>query len=326
MEIIKSLIARLRNTGVLFLIGILLISYIALGFLYWQQGGQQSDFMEKITKLSAVLGKPLPSGEELQAGYDVVNQKLVPMTDTDAIAMLVGIAEESGINIDPDAGKFHIPEVKIKSTKVGGGNYQLLSFSNIRVQSDYDSVMAFISDLDSGKTLGTMVLTRVATNKVEVTVGGEEGARRAEFRNVISAVTKMMDENDLSQIPFPLRYADSVATNLVGDDPDTVGEVEGFPDVDTTVVEKDYTGTGSPRGGYVLYEHDKISADDATQFVTVNYISTLITSYYYTCEIDGTVRQFDGPDAFAATEYLISEASDIEISASVDVDIYTKPQ
>ena len=99
MEIIKNLLIRLRHTGALILIGFLLIIYIALGFVYWQQGPQQREFEKQIVKLSAIVSKPLPSKEKLQAEYDGVNLALAPMPDSAAIAILVSIAEENGLNI-----------------------------------------------------------------------------------------------------------------------------------------------------------------------------------------------------------------------------------
>ena len=141
--------------------------------------------------------------------------------------------------------------------------------------------------------------------------------------NVSLAVVDMMTDNGLSAIPNPMNFAGGIATNLMGDDPDTEETVEGFPDYTTAVVDKGYTGTGNitPSDGYVLYEHDRISTDNTTQFETVSYVTTLTTRYYYTCEADGTVRQFDGPDVATATEYL-----NIETVAALDVDLYTKPK
>ncbi|MBI2979348.1 MAG: hypothetical protein HYY41_00710 [Chloroflexi bacterium] len=326
MEIIRNLIDRLRHVGVLLLVGLITIVYVALGFVYWQQGVQQKNYAAQITKLSAVVARPLPSIEGLQAEYEVVKRALAPVTDTDAIAMLVGIAEKNGIDVNPGASKFVVPSGKLGQGKVGDGTYQLVSFRNIRVQGDYNNVMAFIADLDSGKTLQTMVLTKLATNEVEVTVGGEDGARRAEFREVAAAVLAMMKDNDLLQIPYSISYTGGIAVNLMGDDPNTLGGVEGFPDIDTTVTDKGYTGAGFPRDGYVLYQHDKISKDNTSQFQTINYINVLTTKYYYTCEADGTVRQFDGANIATATEYLTRAESEIEVVATMDVDIYmTKP-
>ena len=174
MEVLKNLLIRFRHSGVLLLSGIFLIIYIAFGFVYWQQGVQQRDLEGKTTNISLILAKPLASEEKLRADYDEVNSALVPMTDSDAIAMLVGIAEKSGINTGPDSDKLIVPSATPGEEKVGGGTYQVLSFKNISVQGDYGNVMAFISDLDSGETQETMVLKRVTINQIEITVEGEE--------------------------------------------------------------------------------------------------------------------------------------------------------
>ncbi len=164
MEIINALLTRMRRTGVLVIIGIILIIYIGLGFVYWQQGAQQKESTEQTAKLTAVLARPLPPITELQAEYDKAKLALAPMTDNESINKLVSIAKKSGINTDAGAGKFRVPSVTPGSRKVGGGNYQVFSFKGISVQGDYDSVMAFIADLDSGKTLENMVLTMVKLN------------------------------------------------------------------------------------------------------------------------------------------------------------------
>jgi hypothetical protein len=114
-------------------------------------------------------------------------------------------------------------------------------------------------------------------------------------------------------------FAGGVATNFMGDDPDTGATTEGFPDNTTAVDDKGYTGTGFPRDGYMVYEHDKIPTGATDNFTTITYIPMLITKYYYTCEWDGTVRQFDGPDVATAMEYL-----NINTVATLNVEIYTK--
>ncbi len=177
MEVIKNLLIRFRQSGVLLLIGFFLIIYIAFGFVYWQQGSQQRDLEEQVAQISGIVDKKLRNKEELQAEYDDVNSALIPITTSDAIEKLVGIAEKSGINTDPDSDRLIIPSAAVREEKVGGGNYQVLSFKNISVRGNYGSVMAFISDLDSGETLETMVLKRVTINRVEVTGEGEGGTR-----------------------------------------------------------------------------------------------------------------------------------------------------
>ena len=89
------------------------------------------------------------------------------MSDSDAIALLVSIAEKSGIDITPEAGEFRIPAATFSTVKVGGDTYKVMSFKNIQVQGNYDNVIAFISDLDSGATMETMVLTRVTISEVD---------------------------------------------------------------------------------------------------------------------------------------------------------------
>ncbi len=315
-----NLFARIGRMGFLIVVGIFLIIYVALGILYFQQGAKQEDLRERINNLRIVVSKPLPSVEKLKAGYDEVNRSLSPLEIPAAIAVLVGIAGESGINADPASGKFNVPPPGSPTTQVvGEGTYQILSFRNIKVQGDYESVMAFISDLDSGKTMKTMVLKNASIGWTKFDIKPEEKVRGEEFRDVSLAVIAMMTDNS-TEIPNPVSYAGGTATNYMGDDLDTEETVEGFPDITTTAAERGYAGTGTPRDGYVLYGHDKISTDNTTQFETVSYIHLLTTEYYYTCEADGTVRQFDGPDVATAIEYV-----DIETVATLDVDLYTKP-
>ncbi len=176
MEVIKNLLIRFRQSGVLLLIGLFLIIYIAFGFVYWQQGAQQRDIEEKTTNISLILARSLPSKEELRAEYDEVNSALTSITDSaDAIAMLVGIAEKSGIDTDND--KLSVPSATTREETVGESTYQVFSFKNVSVQGDYDTVMTFISDLDSGTTQETLVLKRVDINQIEVRGEGEERTR-----------------------------------------------------------------------------------------------------------------------------------------------------
>ncbi len=180
MEVIKKLLIRFRQSGVLLLIGFFLIIYIAFGFVYWQQGSQRRDLEEKTTSISLILAKQLSSKEELRAEYVEVNNALVPMTDSDAIAILVDIAEKSGIDVSEGTDKFNVPSANPREgreEKVGGGTYRVWSFKNVSVQGSYDNVIAFISDLDLGETQETMVLKKVTINQIEVKGEGEEETR-----------------------------------------------------------------------------------------------------------------------------------------------------
>jgi len=316
MEIIKRLIARFWPTVTLFIGILLLIIYVGFGILYLQQGAQQRELEEQIVQLGAVVTKPLLGGEELQAEYEEAGRALAPMTDSAAIALLVSIAQENGIDVHSDTGKFRVPTATFSKKIVGGGNYQVLFSNNIHVQGDHDDVMAFISDIDSGKTLKTMVLTSVITRQIEVGVSVEEAARKAEFRTVASAVTSMMTDNELSELPNPVS---TTPTNDMGVFPDA--SVCGIDKIDDT--DGNAYINGLDKNGYLLYQHD-ITADGDNTTDLVNYVITQITEYYYTCEADGTVHQFDGANRVTATEYLLGEEAEFETEAKVSVDIYTK--
>ncbi len=326
MENLKSLIARYWPTVSLLIIGLILIVYIALGFIYFQQGPQQKDFEEKTNQLTLVLSRELPGVEELERASDEVNAALAPLEAKNAIAIIVDIADKNGIDVSDSANKLLIPSSSSpKPITIGGSTYSVTTFGNIRVQGSQDAVMAFITDLDSGITLPNMVLTKIIiSNDIQIPYSGEEGARRAELRAVQTAVENMISDNNLYGLPNPFSFAGNIATNLMGDDPETVETIEGFPDISTSAIEKGYTGNFSPRDGYVLFAHDKVLADEPTQFETVNYLPTLTTIYYYTCESDGTIRQWDGPSVLASDELIGSEDSRLEMGVILSLDIYTK--
>ena len=312
----ESLLARIGRLAFLVILGICLIIYISLGFLYLQQGAKQKTLVEQVNKTFIVVSKPLPSMEKLQAKYDEVNHSLSPLATPRALEIVVGIAKESGIDVDPASGRFNIPPPSEPEEKeMGEDTYQILHLKGIKVQGDYDSVKAFISDLDSGNTLKTMVLKRVEISQVEISFSGEEAARRAEFREVSSAVIDMMAANEITELSNPVNYDGGIAIN----------NMMAFPDFTTTAAEKGYTGTDTPKDGYVLYEHNQISTDNTTEFEIVNYITTQTTRYYYTCEAGGRVRQFDAADLATATEYFGSEEVGVETVAFVNIDLYTKP-
>ena len=151
--------------GIPFLIGFLLIIYVAIGFLYLQQGQKQREIEGQITQLSLVVSKPLPSDEKLKAEYEEVNRSISPITVEAALGIIVSIASTSGIDVEPDSGKLRIPPADVREEKVGEGSYQVLYFRNISVQGDYDKVMAFISAIDSGTRLKTMVLSKAAVSQ-----------------------------------------------------------------------------------------------------------------------------------------------------------------
>ncbi len=269
----NNLLVRIGRLAFVVILGICLIVYIGLAIVYMQQAPKREDLETQINKTFLIVSKRLPSMAELQAEYDNVTHALKPLPVSNVLEKIVGIARESGINVDPASGKFNIPApAKQQKKKMAVGTYEIISFLNIKAQGDYENVMAFLSDLGSGGTQQTLVLKRVKVSPVEIRFQGEEADRRTEFRQVLSAVSDMMADNDITSIPNPINYKDGTAVN----------DMTAFPDIATTL-------------------------------------------YYYTCEADGTVRQFDGPDIATATEYFGSEEAEIEIEAILDVDLYSKP-
>lgn len=312
----QIILAKIRRVGFIVVLGVCVIVYIGLGSVYIQQGPKQKDLEGQIMKTMLVVNKPLPSMEDLQAKYDDVNEALAPIEIPEALAAIVEIAEKSGIDVSPESRKLQInPPGRSGKKKIGEGTYQVLAFNNIKAQGDFDAVMNFVSDLDNGATLKTMILKNADFKWVQLNLDEKEKARRAEFRAVIQAVAEMMTENNLEAIPRPVASGEDLAVN----------DMAAFPDVATTIQSKGYTGTGMPRDGYLLYEHDRIIADNTTEYETVSYIDVPFTEYYYTCEADGSVRQFDGPDLETATEYLGNEEAVFETVATVSVDLYTRP-
>jgi type IV pilus assembly protein PilA len=125
---------------------------------------------------------------------------------------------------------------------------------------------------------------------------GEAEARRTERRSVEAAVVAMMSENSLSSIPNPQDFSGNASKDMTTwpDNTSVCGSADKLKDADgdsfTVITDKD---------GWLLYGHDKDG--DGTQTGLVNYVNLTETTYYYTCESNGTVRQFD--DAAKTTEY-----------------------
>ncbi len=311
----QELLARIRRIGFMVVLGVCVIIYIGLGIVYMQQGPRQKDLEDQNKKTMAVVNKPLPSMEQLQAEYDAVNEDLAPVETSEALQIIVDIARENGIDVNPASGKLYIsPPGRPTTKKMAAGTYSILAISNIKAQADFETMMNFISDLDAGITLETMILKSVELNWVPASLEETEVVRRAEFRAVIQAVADMMTDNNLEEIPNPINFEGGVAVN----------DLTFFPDMLTTAQGKGYTGTGTPSAGYILYEHDKIISDNTSEFQTVNYVEEPMTEYYYTCEADGTVRQFDEPGVGTATEYIGSEEVVYDAVARLSVELYTK--
>ncbi|MBT3363483.1 MAG: hypothetical protein HN929_01100 [Chloroflexi bacterium] len=109
--------------------------------------------------------------------------------------------------------------------------------------------------------------------------------RNREKAEVVNALANMMTENQIGRIPNPV---DPIPTN----------DMTAFPDVASTGIYKEidrtttaYTFPGD-KIGYVLYQQDDTADGGAT--ILSNYIPDDLaqTTYFYTIDADGTVRQW----------------------------------
>ena len=130
------------------------------------------------------------------------------------------------------------------------------------------------------------ILAAVVVPNIARFIGkGSEEAASTELQNIQLAVSTMMLDNDLIALPNPVGAAGAI--NDMGAFPDSTSAPGSGKDSDTGGVA--YTFPGD-KAGYVIYNHD-ITAD-AGQASLANYVTTQTTSYWYTAEADGTVKQW----------------------------------
>jgi hypothetical protein len=170
---VNDIVASLRRIGALFLLGFLGVICLALGIVYLQQTMRQKELSEQIAKLNTTLNQPMPGIEKLKTDYEEV-LALVPLADPVVVLeKIVDVARSSGIDVAPESKKFSVPaQNTVQDVKVGDITYQVISFQNIRAEGDYENVMNFVSNLESGKTLGTAVVRAVNIN-MNTAKGGE---------------------------------------------------------------------------------------------------------------------------------------------------------
>ena len=322
METLKNLLVRYGSMGVLVFIGFLLIVYAGLVVVYLQQDPAQAELKGQIDRTAAIVAKPISDATELEAEYEIVQDKLQPPTRDEAIKWLVDIAAKHGIDIDPEAGKLVIPPRSINTGPgtVGGGSYQVMSFKDINIQSSYANVMALISDLDAGASRETIVLTSLDIRSPDAGADGggvvAEGLTRAdELELVQAAVTAMMVANNLPSIPNPVDYAGGEASNDMAAFPDPTSTWGGAADKLFDTVGGIYGDGDAP--GYVLYGHDDEA--DGSIGELADYMGGIAqTKWFYTCDADGTVSQF------TSAEFGDEESSGPpEVDVVLSVEIYS---
>ena len=122
--------------------------------------------------------------------------------------------------------------------------------------------------------------------------GVREEARRGEFHDINTAVTALMTENNLPDIPNPDNGPDAPCNTGTQD-------MTAFPDStsDDSPADKVAEPDGSPnyaypgdKAGYLLFGHDITANNGQTNLV--NYINFNVTRFCYTIDSNGTVHQY----------------------------------
>jgi len=151
------------------------------------------------------------------------------------------------------------------------------------------------------------VLAAVVIPNVGQFIGaGTEEARKTDYTTVQTAVHAMMVDNQISSIPAPAFALGGteptiIATNNMSIFPDSTSS-DSIPTDDAGKITdpkgNDYTFTAEATTGdlegYRLYDHD-ITGNNAHDEL-VDYVAMSTSTYYYTCETDGTVRQWSDKD------------------------------
>lgn len=316
MEALKNLLSRFSSMGVVIFIGFLVFVYGGLAVVYLQQDGVQANLETQNRSTELIVGRELSDPTPIEDEYHRIKGLLQPMSRDDAIDALVNIAEAYKIDITPSAGKLIISpnSISVKVEEVGSGSYQVMSFSNITVRSLHENILDLIRDLDEGTTNQLIVLTSVDIKSPNGTVAND-GA--TEHNAVQLAVRAMMKANGLltDGIPNPLDFEVGIFSNDMTRFPDVSSEWYGSPGGKIFDTEGGtYKDGDAP--GFVLYNHD--NRGDGTTDNLVDYLGTSMTKWYYTCEADGTVRQFAARDPDSEMF-----PSDFEVDAVLSVNIYS---
>jgi len=143
------------------------------------------------------------------------------------------------------------------------------------------------------------VLAAVVIPNIGQFIGAGEGeARETEFATIQAAVYSMMVDNEISTMPNVVIWTDSAtgAENDMGAYPDSMS-VGGTADKAFDTGDIAYTAVDD--NGYLLQDHDKTGGGVAGP--PIDYVSISTASYFYTCEIDGSIRQWETADCSVAT-------------------------
>lgn len=147
------------------LFSFLLLVFTIFSIIYFQQSSKQEELTQQISTTSRILSKPAPDDERLRLQYEEINQSVSSLTIDVTFQKIVSIAGVSGIDVGPDGSKLLITNFSLGTEKIGETNYSVYSFRDVKVLGEHDKVMAFITNLDSGNNLKTLVMKKVTLSQ-----------------------------------------------------------------------------------------------------------------------------------------------------------------
>ena len=179
---IQQLRARFWALIMPILIGLFVIIYAAMGLIYFQQQREQSDLEALIDQRTATVSQPVELSEEEEANYEAAQQAIttglvdedeIRIFREDVIEKVLEIAETLGFDAD-DITSFTYSD-NLRTETIGETSYKVIPFQ-IKIEGDYNKVIAFISTLDSMPDMKTFVL-----KDVDITIGAEKTVAELDF-------------------------------------------------------------------------------------------------------------------------------------------------
>jgi hypothetical protein len=146
--------------------GLLLILYVALAAVYWQQRSQQGPILDQLTQLSRVVNRPREGLEGLKVQV-IEARALIPqdLKETDVYPAIRALAAENGVVVKSQTVG------KETQDKTGDTVYRVIPFS-IQVGGEgvtYQQVVDFIANLETQHRLPTLVIDSAAISQSEGT-------------------------------------------------------------------------------------------------------------------------------------------------------------
>ncbi len=139
------------------------------------------------------------------------------------------------------------------------------------------------------------VLAAVVIPNVSRFIGsGEEEAQETELANIQAAVTTMMVDNELTQLPAGTFVVAGAEVNTMGVFPSTATIAAGAAGKEFDPDGVAYIDLVDPLGdkdGYILFGHEVSAGDAQVTTDLVNYTTTATTAYWYAVNAAGTVTQ-----------------------------------